>query len=44
MELDIEEKIVAVAKLAESDDEEEENGSLLDLLEESHVDPEENPS
>jgi DNA gyrase subunit A len=44
MELDSEEKIVAVAKLAESDDEEEENGSLLDLLEENPLDPEENPS
>ncbi len=45
MELDSEEKIVAVAKLAESDDEEEEeNGSLLDLLEETPLDPEENPS
>ncbi len=44
MELDSEEKIVAVAKLAESDDEETENGSLLDLLEENPIDPEENPS
>ena len=44
MELDAEEKIVAVAKLAESDDEEDENGSLLDLLEDNPLDPEENPS
>jgi hypothetical protein len=44
MELEYDEKIVAVAKLAERDDEEVENGSLLDLLEEDPFDPEDNPS
>jgi len=44
MELDTEEEIVAVAKLAESDDDEEGNASLLDLLEEDPIEPEENPS